>query len=118
MGALLNNKIIGSGSYIPSRRVRNEAFLEAEFYETDQRRLSRANQEITDKFFEITTIEERRYVEDHLNTSDIAAMAGADALAAASVANLVASITIQQIGTTGTASPRQVLDRWSEVRRG
>ena len=31
-------------------------------------------------------------------------------------ANLVASITIQQLGTTGTASPAQVRQRWREVR--
>ena len=80
-----NNKIIGTGSYIPCRRVPNEAFLEAEFYETFGRKLSKANQHITDKFYEITTIEERRYVKDDLNTSDIAAMAGADALADAGI---------------------------------
>ena len=85
MGVYLNNNIIGTGSYIPGRRVGNEAFLEAEFYETDQRRISKANQEITDKFYEITTIQERRYVDDHLNTSDIAALAGADAIADAGI---------------------------------
>jgi bifunctional ADP-heptose synthase (sugar kinase/adenylyltransferase) len=35
---------------------------------------------------------------------------------AAAFANLIASITIQQIGTTGTASPAQVKERWREVR--
>jgi bifunctional ADP-heptose synthase (sugar kinase/adenylyltransferase) len=34
---------------------------------------------------------------------------------AAAFGNLVASITIQQIGTTGTASPDQVRERWTEV---
>ncbi len=38
--------------------------------------------------------------------------AGAQPEEAALVANLVASITIQQIGTTGTASRQQVLDRF------
>ena len=85
MSDYVNNKIIGSGSYIPCQRVGNEAFLEAEFYETNQQKITKANQEITDKFFEITTIEERRYVKDDLNTSDIAAMAGADALADAGI---------------------------------
>jgi len=42
-------------------------------------------------------------------------LAGATHPEAAAVANLVASITIQQIGTTGTASPDQVLQRWDEV---
>lgn len=35
---------------------------------------------------------------------------------AASFGNLVASITIQQIGTTGTATPEQVRKRWGEVQ--
>ena len=34
---------------------------------------------------------------------------------AAAFGNLVASITVQQIGTTGTASPAQVRQRWREV---
>lgn len=39
---------------------------------------------------------------------------GASPVEAAVVGNLVASITVQQIGTTGTASPEQVLKRFSE----
>jgi bifunctional ADP-heptose synthase (sugar kinase/adenylyltransferase) len=45
-----------------------------------------------------------------------ALLAGATDLEAAEFGNLVASITIQQLGTTGTASPRQVLDRWDETQ--
>jgi rfaE bifunctional protein kinase chain/domain len=41
--------------------------------------------------------------------------AGGDAAQAAFVGNLVASITIQQLGTTGTASPQQVLKRWEQA---
>jgi len=40
--------------------------------------------------------------------------AGGSPEEAAVVGNLVASITIQQIGTTGTASPKQVLERFEE----
>jgi rfaE bifunctional protein kinase chain/domain len=35
---------------------------------------------------------------------------------AAALGNLVASITIQQLGTTGTATPEQIRKRWQEVR--
>ena len=42
--------------------------------------------------------------------------AGASLEQAASFANLVASITVQQIGITGTASPGQVIERFREVR--
>lgn len=44
-----------------------------------------------------------------------AMVSGAEAVEAAAFGNLVASITIQQIGTTGTASPEQVRARWREV---
>ena len=37
---------------------------------------------------------------------------------AAAFGCLVASITIQQLGTTGTASPEQVRQRWQQVRDG
>lgn len=44
------------------------------------------------------------------------ALAGGAALEqAAAFGNLVASITIQQLGTTGTASPEQVRQRWQRV---
>jgi rfaE bifunctional protein kinase chain/domain len=42
--------------------------------------------------------------------------AGATLPEAAAFGNLVASITIQQIGTTGTATAEQVRQRWQEVR--
>jgi bifunctional ADP-heptose synthase (sugar kinase/adenylyltransferase) len=45
-----------------------------------------------------------------------AVAAGASYEQAAGFGCLVASITIQQIGTTGTASPEQVRQRWREVR--
>jgi bifunctional ADP-heptose synthase (sugar kinase/adenylyltransferase) len=41
--------------------------------------------------------------------------AGVSLASAAAFGNLVASITIQQIGTTGTATPDQVRRRWREV---
>ncbi|HJS06421.1 MAG TPA: PfkB family carbohydrate kinase [Pirellulales bacterium] len=46
-----------------------------------------------------------------------ALLAGCDALEAAAVGNLVASITVQQVGTTGTASPEQVRNRWRELQK-
>lgn len=51
-------------------------------------------------------------------TSGIVAslLAGGDELEAAAVGNLVASITVQQLGATGTATPQQVKDRWQASR--
>ncbi len=41
-------------------------------------------------------------------------LAGGSPEEAAEVANLTASITVQQLGETGTASPSQILARWEE----
>jgi sugar/nucleoside kinase (ribokinase family) len=43
--------------------------------------------------------------------------AGAGLAEAAAFGNLVASVTIRQIGTTGIASPGQLRERWAEVVR-
>jgi bifunctional ADP-heptose synthase (sugar kinase/adenylyltransferase) len=45
-----------------------------------------------------------------------AVMAGATMEQAAAFGNLVASITVRQIGMTGTASPDQVRARWQQVK--
>jgi bifunctional ADP-heptose synthase (sugar kinase/adenylyltransferase) len=45
-----------------------------------------------------------------------AVVAGATFEQAAAFGNLVASITIQQIGVTGTATPEQVRERWRQVQ--
>ncbi|HEY7312563.1 MAG TPA: PfkB family carbohydrate kinase [Gemmataceae bacterium] len=53
---------------------------------------------------------------DSTSAGIVCAMAsGATVEAAAAFGNLVASITIQQIGTTGTATPDQVRQRWRET---
>ena len=44
--------------------------------------------------------------------------AGAGLSEAAFVGNLVGSVTVQQIGTTGTASPAQIVRRFREVGSG
>ncbi len=44
-----------------------------------------------------------------------ALLCGATPLEAASLGNLVASITIEQLGTTGTATPAQVRERWHQA---
>jgi bifunctional ADP-heptose synthase (sugar kinase/adenylyltransferase) len=45
-----------------------------------------------------------------------AMVSGATHPQAAAFGNLIASVTIQQIGVTGTASPEQVRARWAEVQ--
>lgn len=72
--------IVGTGSYIPQRRVSNEELLDREFWGPDGRKLDRPNRQIIDQFEAITGIRERRQVDDALVTSDIAAAAASDAL--------------------------------------
>lgn len=77
--------IIATGSYLPKKIVKNEDFLDHQFYESDGKVLEKSNREIIDKFEEITTISERRYVTDDLVTSDIAYFAALEALTSASI---------------------------------
>ena len=72
--------IIGSGSYIPTKVVKNEAFLQHTFYDAGHEQIDRPVQEIIDKFEAITGIAERRYVEDDLVASDIGAIAAQRAI--------------------------------------
>ncbi|MCF8370340.1 MAG: ketoacyl-ACP synthase III [Bacteroidales bacterium] len=80
MSETIYSVITGTGNYIPPTRVRNEDFLGNDFYETDGIKLNKTNQEIIDKFLEITTIAERRHVTGTKVTSDIACFAAEDAI--------------------------------------
>ena len=56
---------------------------------------------------------------DSTSAGIICALAsGASPQVAAAFGNLVASITVQQLGTTGTATPAQVRERFREVASG
>ena len=85
MNKRIYSVITGSGNYIPSKQVKNEDFLLNEFYESNGEKITKPNQEITDKFHEITTIAERRYIEDDLKTSDMAYFAAEEALKSAGI---------------------------------
>lgn len=77
--------IVGSGSYIPTKTVRNDDFLENTFYDGQGHKLEKGNTEIIEQFVRITGIRERRYVADNLVASDIAFFAAQDALQSAGV---------------------------------
>ena len=77
--------ISGTGSYIPSTIIKNENFLKNEFYDTDGKKLEKPIEEIIDKFLDISTIAERRYVPDSMVTSDIAYYAALDAVKSANI---------------------------------
>jgi 3-oxoacyl-[acyl-carrier-protein] synthase-3 len=85
MNSSIYSVITGTGSYIPTKHIRNEYFLKNEFYESDGKKLDKDNEEIIEKFFDITTIAERRYVTDNLVTSDIASFSAKDAIKSAGI---------------------------------
>lgn len=76
----MNIKITGSGSYIPTEIVTNSDFTKHVFLNDDGSPFPLPNEVITEKFYDITGIEERRYVTDNLLTSDIAAIAAKKAI--------------------------------------
>lgn len=81
----MNIKITGSGSYIPTEIVTNKDFTKHVFLNDDGTPFPLPNEVITEKFYDITGIEERRYVSDDLLTSDIATIAAKKAIETASI---------------------------------
>lgn len=76
----MNIKITGSGSYIPSEIVANKDFSKHTFLNEDGTPFAMPNEVITEKFYGITGIQERRYATDDLSTSDIAFFAAKKAI--------------------------------------
>lgn len=81
----MNIRITGSGSYIPNRAVTNLDFAKHRFLDDDGKPLPYSNEVVAEKFKSITGIEERRYADDHLLTSDIAFYAAEKAIADAGI---------------------------------
>lgn len=67
--------ITGTGCYIPSIIKKNEDFLSNNFYNDKKEILPTSNEVIIKKFQAITGIEERRYIKNDLQNSDIATKA-------------------------------------------
>lgn len=76
----MNIKITGSGCYIPTEIVSNKDFAEHVFLNDDGTPFPHPNDIVAEKFLEITGIQERRYVTDDLQTSDIAFIAARRAI--------------------------------------
>jgi 3-oxoacyl-[acyl-carrier-protein] synthase III len=101
-----NSIITGSGSYIPTLNIDNEYFLGHEFYGANGGKNEKANADIIRKFKEITCINERRYVSDDLNTSDIAFIAAEKALEGVDRETLDYIIVGQNFGDVRADNPR------------
>lgn len=77
---MMNTIITGSGHFLPERIVKNEEFLNYEFYDEQGVFIDKPVSEIIQKFQEITEIEERRYADPAMFTSDLATIAAERAI--------------------------------------
>lgn len=71
----MHTVITGTGSYIPSVTKSNRDFAAHDFYGEDNKRIDIAPQVVAEKFKLITGIEERRYADCGMNSSDLATIA-------------------------------------------
>lgn len=79
-------KIVGTGSYLPERVIHNDHFNNFTFFDPSTGApFEKTNDEIIQKFNEITNISERRWITDNLNNSDMAAMAIKDACVSSNI---------------------------------
>jgi 3-oxoacyl-[acyl-carrier-protein] synthase-3 len=81
MNTNIRTVIRGSGSYIPEIVVNNNHFLNFTFYDPATRApFDKDNEEIIEKFRDITNIDERRYCREDETTSDLGFKAALDAI--------------------------------------
>lgn len=74
-------KIVGTGSFLPERIITNDHFKSFSFFDAGTKQpLEKSNDEIIQKFKEITNISERRWISDHMHNSDMATEAVRNAL--------------------------------------
>jgi 3-oxoacyl-[acyl-carrier-protein] synthase III len=81
----LNTVITGTGSYIPTVRISNSEFTRQTFFEKDKSMIDAPGEVVVEKFRDITGIAERRWVTEDQTNSDIAAIAGKEAINAAGI---------------------------------
>lgn len=75
-----NTLIIGSGSYLPTKIIGRTHFQDSVFYGDDGVKIDKPNEEIIQKFVDITEIENRRYLEDNEFNSDLGFRAAKEAI--------------------------------------
>ncbi len=77
--------ITGTGRYLPKIVVKNQGFARHEFYSPSGEKITHPNEEIIQKFREITEIDERQYVDDDQVTSDIGYLAAEQAISSSGI---------------------------------
>ena len=81
----VNTVITGTGSYIPTRIIKNSEFTKQVFFEKDASKIDSPGEEVVGKFRDITGIAERRWVNDDQCASGIAAIAAGRAIESAGI---------------------------------
>ncbi|OYT16829.1 MAG: 3-oxoacyl-ACP synthase [Bacteroidetes bacterium 4572_77] len=81
----MNTIIKGTGSHIPTEIIKNEDFINQDFYSEKGIKLNDSGEEIIQKFHEITGIKERRYLKKDISLSDIAHIAAEQAIKDANI---------------------------------
>ncbi|MBK8343912.1 MAG: ketoacyl-ACP synthase III [Bacteroidetes bacterium] len=82
---MLRTIITGTGAYIPPVIKTNRDFAIYDFYDEDNGKITTPPQEVTDKFRQITGIEERRYAETDMNASNMGTIAAKIAIEASGI---------------------------------
>lgn len=78
--SIMNIKITGTGSYIPTQTITNADFAAHSFLNEDGSPFPHSNEIVARKFLDITGISERRYVSEELTNSDIGFIAAQKAI--------------------------------------
>jgi len=82
---IMNIKITGTGSSIPERVKPNALFNSNSFFDSSGSKIENTNQDIIEKFQNITGIKQRRYIREDQTISDIALEAAQKAINDASL---------------------------------
>src|SRR5688572_22011900 len=77
---MFRSVITGTGSYIPTVIKKNTEFANESFYTESSEPISHPSSIIVEKFKQITGIEERRYAQEDVSASDLAAFAAMKAI--------------------------------------
>lgn len=76
----MNSKIIGVGAYIPTIIKTNKDFMLHQFFDEKHQKIDLSPELVAKKFEAITGIQERRYVSEEMQCSDMATLAAEEAI--------------------------------------
>lgn len=101
-----NTIIIGSGSFVPENIVEGSYFKDSIFYDESRQPIEKPNEEIIQKFIDITEIRERRYANSEDFNSDLGYRAALEAIEDAGIDKekidyIIYASNFGEVGTNG-----------------